>query len=77
MTSQVDYKFQGWLGSDRSSVKGQLQWQSYEPKKWEDTDVDIKITHCGVCGSSQLLPLWLLLMALQAAPISTLFAADG
>lgn len=23
----------------------------FEPKEWEETDVDIKVTHCGICGS--------------------------
>ena len=36
---------------DKESVKGKLVWQGFEPKKWEETDVDIKITHCGVCAS--------------------------
>ncbi|KAF6226372.1 hypothetical protein HO133_009238 [Letharia lupina] len=47
----TSYKFQGWLGFDPSSVKGNMKWQGYEPKTWEETDVDIKITHCGICGS--------------------------
>lgn len=51
MASQTDYKFQGWLGLDADSVNGKMQWQGYEPKTWEETDVDIKVTHCGICGS--------------------------
>lgn len=47
----TSYKFQGWLGHDTSSVEGNLKWQGYEPKTWEETDVDIKVTHCGICGS--------------------------
>ena len=39
------------LGLDPSSVKGNMQWQQYEPKTWEETDVDIRVTHCGICGS--------------------------
>ncbi len=23
----------------------------YAPKTWEETDVELQITHCGVCGS--------------------------
>jgi alcohol dehydrogenase (NADP+) len=42
--------FQGWMGLDKDSV-GKLKWQSFEPKTWEETDVDIKITHSGICGS--------------------------
>ncbi|KAL4783366.1 chaperonin 10-like protein [Aspergillus varians] len=47
----TDYKFEGWLGLDSSSADGNMQWKEFEPKPWEETDVDIKISHCGVCGS--------------------------
>ncbi|KAF3020572.1 hypothetical protein E8E14_008749 [Neopestalotiopsis sp. 37M] len=43
--------FQGWMGLDKDSAQGNMVWQSFEPKKWEETDVDIKISHCGICGS--------------------------
>ncbi|KAL2857356.1 chaperonin 10-like protein [Aspergillus pseudoustus] len=46
-----DYKFEGWLASDASAANGTMQWKEFEPKKWEETDIDIKITHCGICGS--------------------------
>jgi alcohol dehydrogenase (NADP+) len=45
------YKFQGWLGLDKSAVNGKMQWQEYEPKTWTEDDVDIKIAYCGICGS--------------------------
>lgn len=44
-------KFEGWLGKSPESVKGNMVWGEFEPKKFEETDVDIKITHCGICGS--------------------------
>ncbi|OKL55899.1 hypothetical protein UA08_08955 [Talaromyces atroroseus] len=50
MTSQ-DYKFEGWLASDASAANGTMQWKEFEPKVWEETDIDIKITHSGICGS--------------------------
>lgn len=28
-----------------------MVWKEYEPKPFEENDVDIKITHCGICGS--------------------------
>src|ERR1700761_1871648 len=46
-----NYTFQGWMGLDKDSAKGNMVWQSYTPKPFEETDVDIKVTHCGVCGS--------------------------
>ncbi|KIV93902.1 hypothetical protein PV10_05078 [Exophiala mesophila] len=46
-----DHKFEGWVGEDASSAEGKMVWKDYEPKTWEETDVEIKITHCGVCGS--------------------------
>ncbi|KAF7926413.1 uncharacterized protein EAE98_006708 [Botrytis deweyae] len=47
----TDYKFQGWLGLDSEAANGKMVWQEFEPKPFEETDVDIKITHCGICGS--------------------------
>ncbi|KAM4060691.1 alcohol dehydrogenase groES-like domain-containing protein [Hirsutella rhossiliensis] len=47
----TEYKFEGWMGLDPSSVEGNMVWREFEPKPWEETDVDIKITHSGICGS--------------------------
>ncbi|KAH8169362.1 zinc-binding dehydrogenase domain-containing protein [Sarocladium implicatum] len=41
----------GWLGHDADSVNGKMVWGSYEPKAWEETDVDIAVTHSSVCGT--------------------------
>lgn len=40
--------FHGWFATDATSP---LKHQSFTPKTWEETDVDIKVTHCGVCAS--------------------------
>ncbi|ETN44307.1 uncharacterized protein HMPREF1541_10487 [Cyphellophora europaea CBS 101466] len=45
-----DYVFEGWAGLDKNAV-GNMKWQTFAPKPWEETDVDIQITHCGICGS--------------------------
>ncbi len=42
-----EYTFEGWMGLDGNAI-GNMVWQSYEPKPFAETDVDIKITHCGV-----------------------------
>ncbi|KAI9898146.1 hypothetical protein N3K66_006506 [Trichothecium roseum] len=47
----TDYTFQGWLGLSPEALKGKMEWGTFEPKVWEEDDVDIQITHCGVCGS--------------------------
>jgi alcohol dehydrogenase (NADP+) len=47
----TDYNFEGWLGHGPDSVEGKMKWGGFEPKVWEEDDVDIKITHCGVCAS--------------------------
>jgi hypothetical protein len=49
--TQQDYKFTGWLALDPSAADGKMVWQEFEPKTWEETDIDIKISHCGVCGT--------------------------
>lgn len=50
-TMSTDYKFEGWVGLDAKAVDGNMKWQEYTPKTWTETDVDIKISHCGICGS--------------------------
>jgi D-arabinose 1-dehydrogenase-like Zn-dependent alcohol dehydrogenase len=45
------YKFEGWLANDASAVNGTMQWKEFKPKTWEEIDIDIKVTHCGVCGT--------------------------
>ncbi|KAI8622998.1 zinc-binding dehydrogenase [Xylariaceae sp. FL1651] len=47
----ADIKFEGWLGYGPESAKGKMEWGSFEPKKWTEDDVDIEISHCGICGS--------------------------
>ncbi|KAL8971918.1 MAG: hypothetical protein Q9197_003024 [Variospora fuerteventurae] len=47
----TNYELEGWMGLDPSAAEGNMKWQGYEPKRWQETDVDIKITHCGICGS--------------------------
>ncbi|KAK1716701.1 chaperonin 10-like protein [Colletotrichum acutatum] len=49
--STLNYKFEGWIGLDKSATEGKMIWQEFEPKEWEDTDIDIKVTHSGVCGT--------------------------
>ena len=51
MASLPEPTFTGWLAYSPEAVKGQLQWATYVPKSFTPTDVDIEITHCGVCGS--------------------------
>ena len=46
-----DYKFEGWLGLDKDSASGKMVWKDFEPKTWEETDLDIQVTHSGVCGT--------------------------
>ncbi|KAF1960678.1 zinc-binding alcohol dehydrogenase [Byssothecium circinans] len=45
------YRFEGWFGLGESAVNGNLVWRAFEPKTWEETDVDIQVSHCGVCMS--------------------------
>ncbi|TID25012.1 putative cinnamyl-alcohol dehydrogenase 1 [Venturia nashicola] len=46
-----EYKFTGWLGHNPESAKGNMKWEEFQPKPFSDDDVDIKISHCGICGS--------------------------
>lgn len=45
-----DSHFVGWVGHDKNCI-GNMKWEQYTPKKWTETDVEIKIECCGVCAS--------------------------
>ncbi|KAF4551575.1 Alcohol dehydrogenase GroES-like domain-containing protein 18 [Elsinoe fawcettii] len=47
----TDYKFEGWMGLDKDCAEGKMVWQEFKPKTWEEADVDIEISHCGICAS--------------------------
>ncbi len=49
----ADIKFQGWLGESPESVDGKMVWKEFTPKTWTEDDVDIRVTHCGICGSGR------------------------
>ncbi|KAL7271905.1 hypothetical protein RUND412_005304 [Rhizina undulata] len=51
MTAETDYKFKGWLGLSKDSMETGLVEQEFQPKPFTERDVDIKVTHCGICGS--------------------------
>ncbi|OCF37408.1 hypothetical protein I317_05291 [Kwoniella heveanensis CBS 569] len=51
MSAQTDYKFAGWAGDAPDSIEGKLKWIEYEPKKFAEDDIDIKIQYCGICAS--------------------------
>jgi hypothetical protein len=41
--TMADYNFYGWVAKDKNSI-GNLTWEEYEPKRWTEDDVDIKIS---------------------------------
>ena len=49
--SQDTSKFQGWVAYDKHAADGHMKWGSFAPKPFENSDVDIEITHCGVCST--------------------------
>ncbi|PSN72080.1 GroES-like protein [Corynespora cassiicola Philippines] len=53
----TNYKFEGWLGLDKSSSEGNMEWGKFEPKFWEESGVDIKVTHSGICSSETPYPI--------------------
>ncbi|KAF2133041.1 GroES-like protein [Dothidotthia symphoricarpi CBS 119687] len=49
MTSPA--QFHGWLGHDAKAAEGNMTWSPFTPKPFNAIDIDIKISHCGICGS--------------------------
>ena len=39
------------MADDPSAIDGKMVWKEFEPKPWEETDIDIKVTHSGMCGT--------------------------
>jgi hypothetical protein len=58
-------KFQGWFAFDKETGVGGMKWQEFEPKEFEETDVDIKITHCGMLTTPRIHPLVATLLTLS------------
>lgn len=46
-----DYTFRGWIAHDKTAAQGNMKWETFSPKPWQETDVDIQVTHSGICGS--------------------------
>lgn len=40
--------FTGWVAHDATSP---LKYTTFEPKPFTETDIEIKVTHCGICGT--------------------------
>ncbi|RBR25423.1 uncharacterized protein FIESC28_01860 [Fusarium coffeatum] len=43
-------KFEGWV-AEKPTSEQDLVWSEYDMKPFEETDIEIRITHCGVCGT--------------------------
>ena len=44
-------QFHGWLAHSAKAAEGNLTYSSFTPRPFTPTSIDIKITHCGICGS--------------------------
>ncbi|KAL8291237.1 hypothetical protein RQP46_002215 [Phenoliferia psychrophenolica] len=52
MSSTIPSQYTGYGAKDEASGKRlDLEQITYTPKVWSENDVDIKISHCGMCGS--------------------------
>lgn len=40
------------MGLDVKAAKVNMVWREFEPKPWEETDVDIKASYCGIRGTN-------------------------
>jgi D-arabinose 1-dehydrogenase-like Zn-dependent alcohol dehydrogenase len=39
------------MAYDKDAIQNGLKIDSFEPKNWAETDIDVRVTHCGVCFS--------------------------
>jgi hypothetical protein len=42
--STSQYTFQGWAAHDNDDYKGSLKFQAFDPKPWDEDDVDGETT---------------------------------
>lgn len=47
----TENKFVGWVGESPEAAEGKMVWKEYDVKPFAATDVEIAISHCGICGS--------------------------
>lgn len=40
--------FKGWVAHDSKSP---LVYKTFTPKPWSETDIEIRVSHCGICGT--------------------------
>lgn len=66
--ASTEPKFVGWVAHDKESANGSMVWEEFEVKPWEETDIDIKISHCGICGTD--------LHKLRSGWVSSLFGSN-
>ncbi|RSH81987.1 uncharacterized protein EHS24_008189 [Apiotrichum porosum] len=51
-TASAPETFDSWVGHDVTDVvKGELKFEPVPVKPWDEDDIDVKVTHCGLCGS--------------------------
>ena len=45
-----NYKFEGWVAHGADAADGKMKYEEFKPKTWTEDDVDIQISHSGICG---------------------------
>ncbi|EEH48248.1 uncharacterized protein PADG_04332 [Paracoccidioides brasiliensis Pb18] len=48
MANSTQKEFRGWVCHSKASP---LTFTTFQPKLFDPTDIEIKVTHCGICGS--------------------------
>ncbi|KAJ6084526.1 8-hydroxygeraniol dehydrogenase [Penicillium sp. IBT 16267x] len=48
MSSSPAKEFKGWVAHDAINP---LKFTTFSPKPFTETDIEIRVTHCGICGS--------------------------
>ncbi|GAA5831298.1 hypothetical protein JCM11251_007826 [Rhodosporidiobolus azoricus] len=52
MAATIPEQYTGYAAmNEEKGKKLEVEPWTYTPKKWTENDIDIKVSHCGVCGS--------------------------
>ena len=66
----TDVKFEGWVGLGPESAQGKMEWQGFDPKPFEETDVDIEVPDATISAESFVLTIYRSAIAVSVEQIS-------
>jgi alcohol dehydrogenase (NADP+) len=45
-------EFHGWLAHNKTAASGTMTWSAFPLKPFNHIDINIRVSHCGICGTN-------------------------